>query len=107
MFQQFLVKIIFPRFGITDPDNGFKGIRRDVFSKVIQYTDLDGWSWDLQFLINASNLGYSCTEFPFDWVENYEKTSVNIFRDELINKINIIIIYIYVLYVKVSGYVYV
>lgn len=87
-----IVKIVFRGFKVTDPDVGFKGFRRNVFREVIKYTDLDGWSWDLQFLVNAFNFGFSIKEFPFNWVESYERTTVNIIKDSLFEFIGLIYI---------------
>lgn len=78
-----IVKMFFRDFKITDPDVGFKGFRRNVLTEVIKYTDLNRWSWDLQFLVTAFHLGFTLKEFPFDWVENYERTSTNIVKDSI------------------------
>ena len=78
-----IVRVLFRDFKVTDPDVGFKGFRRNVFREVIRHTDLNRWSWDLQFLVTALHLGFTIKEFPFDWVENYERTSVNIVKDSI------------------------
>lgn len=81
---RFLVKIIFPGFPVTDPDVGFKGFRKEAFQCINLVTNLNGPSWDLQFLINAWYRGHSIYEFPFSYNENYTRTTVNIFFCSLI-----------------------
>lgn len=91
-----IAKIVFRGFKVTDPDVGFKGFRRNVFREVIKYTNLNGPSWDLQFLVNAFNFGFTIKEFPFNWIENYERTAVNIIKDCLLEFIGLI-------YIKIKG----
>lgn len=76
---RFLVRLFFPGFSITDPDVGFKGFKKEVFQYINLVTNLNGPSWDLQFLINSWHSGHSIYEFPFSYRENYTKTTVNIF----------------------------
>lgn len=91
-----IVRVVFRGFPVTDPDVGFKGFRRNVYAEVIPYTDLNGWSWDLQFLVNAFNFGFTIKEFPFTWVEDYERSSVNIIKDSFLELTGLI-------YIKISG----
>lgn len=91
-----IVRVVFRDFPVTDPDVGFKGFRRNVFTEIIKYTDLNGWSWDLQFLVNAYNFGFSIREFPFHWTEDYERTSVALFKDALLEFISLV-------YIKIKG----
>ena len=74
-----LVKIFFYHFHVTDPDVGFKGFQRECFQHVSLLCNLNGHSWDLQFLVNANDGGYSIKEIPFHYNEDYERTTVNIF----------------------------
>ncbi|MCH7562965.1 MAG: glycosyltransferase [Gemmatimonadetes bacterium] len=87
-----IVSVVFPGFRVTDPDVGFKGFQRDVFDRIVPYTTLNGWSWDLEFLVSADILGYSIEEFPFNWVEHYERTSVGIVRDSFLEFIGLLYI---------------
>lgn len=73
-----LVSLMFRRFIITDPDVGFKGVKRGVFNKVNLESNLNGPSWELQFLVNAQYEKYDIYEFPFHYVEDYERTTVNV-----------------------------
>lgn len=91
-----IVGVVFRGFPVTDPDVGFKGFRRNVYAEVVPYTDLNGWSWDLQFLVNAFNFGFTIKEFPFTWVEDYERSSVNIIRDSFLEFAGLI-------YIKITG----
>ncbi|MBT6047483.1 MAG: glycosyltransferase family 2 protein [Candidatus Scalindua sp.] len=74
-----LVKILFPGFYVTDPDVGFKGFKKQCFNYTNLMTNLNGPSWDLQFLVNASMSGYEIHEFPFRYIEDYENSTVNLF----------------------------
>lgn len=76
---RFLVRLIFPGFPLTDPDVGFKGFNKEVFRYINLVTNLNGPSWDLQFLVNSWHYGHSIYEFPFSYKENYSRTTVNIF----------------------------
>jgi len=78
-----LVKILFRKFYVTDPDVGFKGFKSDVFKQINIVSNLNGFSWDLQFLVNAVGEGYSVYEFPFTYEENYSKTTVNILSSSI------------------------
>lgn len=73
-----MVAVLFRRFTVTDPDVGFKGFKRDTFHEVNLVTNLNGPSWDLQFLVNAQYDKYDIYEFPFHYVEDYERTTVNV-----------------------------
>ena len=81
---RFLVKLIFPGFPVTDPDVVFKGFKREVFQCINLVTNLNGPSWDLQFLVNSWYYGHSIYEFPFSYNENYTRTTVNILFCSLI-----------------------
>lgn len=93
---RFIVRCVFIGFPVTDPDVGFKGFRTKTFKKVIPWTNLQHWSWDLQFLITAFNMGYKIKEIPFNWVEEYDSTTVNILRDSVSEFFGL-------LYIKVKG----
>ena len=74
-----LVSVIFPGFMVTDPDVGFKGFKKKCFQNVNLSCNLNGPSWDLQFLVIAHDEAYHIKEFPFQYIEDYERTTVNIF----------------------------
>lgn len=89
---RFLVRLIFPRFSVTDPDVGFKGFKKEAFQYTNIVTNLNGPSWDLQFLINSWYYGQSIYEFPFSYKENYTRTTVNIFICSLIELLGMLYI---------------
>jgi glycosyltransferase involved in cell wall biosynthesis len=74
-----LVAIVFRSFNVRDPDVGFKGFKKDCFQYINLMSNLNGASWDLQFLISAHYEGYKIFEFPFHYEEDYSTTTVNIF----------------------------
>lgn len=87
-----LIKIIFPGFKVTDPDVGFKGFQKNVFECVNLVTNLNGPSWDLQFLVNAESLGYKIYEFPFSYKEDYSRTTVNIITCSIVELVGLLYI---------------
>tara|TARA_B100001964_G_C13643634_1_gene341625 strand:- start:33 stop:491 length:459 start_codon:yes stop_codon:yes gene_type:complete len=87
-----LIKIIFFDFNVTDPDVGFKGFKKECFHKVNLVCNLNGPSWDLQFLVNAQTEGYQILEFPFQYIEDYEKTTTNIFYYSLVEFLGLVYI---------------
>jgi len=77
---QLLVKVFFPKLKISDTQCGFKGFKRDVFIDLNKKTRTNGWSWDLEFLVNARKRGLKIKELPTRWKDN-KKTNVNLFAD--------------------------
>ena len=94
---RFIIKIVFQELFVTDPDVGFKGFQKNVFTKIIKHTNLDGWSWDLQFLVMGHKLGFKTAEFPFNWNEKvYTGSTVNIISDSIKELIGL-------LYIKIKS----
>ena len=87
-----LIAIIFSGFDVTDPDVGFKGYKKECFHKVNLVCNLNGPSWDLQFLVNAKNEGYQILEFPFNYIEDYERSTANIALDSFVEFLGLIYI---------------
>lgn len=79
-----LVKLMFRNFAVTDPDVGFKGFKKDVFTHINLVTNLNGPSWDLQFLINADAEQHDIIEFPFHYKEDYTSTTVSVLSCSII-----------------------
>ncbi len=81
--HRLLVRLFFPRLGVSDPDMGFKGFEREVFLTIAPLSRMDRWSWDLEFLVIARRNGIGIAELPVDWEEKHEGyvTTVNLFRD--------------------------
>ena len=87
-----LVAVIFPGFMVKDPDVGFKGFKKKCFQEVNLSCNLSGPSWDLQFLVNAHNEAYHIKEFPFQYIEDYERTTVNIITASLVEFLGLVYI---------------
>ena len=87
-----LVRIFFHHFNVTDPDVGFKGFKSECLKNVNLVCNLNGPSWDLQFLVNANYDGYSIKEIPFNYTEDYERTTVNIFSAGLVEFLGLLYI---------------
>ena len=93
-----LIAVLFRYFTVTDPDVGFKGFEKDVFHKVNLVSNLNGPSWDLQFLVNAQYEKYDIYEFPFHYVEDYERTTVNVLVCSLVELLGMI-------YVRITRFI--
>ncbi|MBN1274205.1 MAG: glycosyltransferase [Candidatus Aminicenantes bacterium] len=76
-------KWFFPKLKLTDPDMGFKGFHRSVLQQINKISRMDGWSWDLEFLVAARQNNIPIEEIPIDWNEQHEEysSSVHIFKD--------------------------
>ena len=87
-----LVAINFRSFNVYDPDVGFKGFKKECFQYINLMSNLNGPSWDLQFLVSAHYEGYEIFEFPFHYEEDYSKTTVNIFMCSFIELLGLLYI---------------
>ena len=76
-----LIRILLPKIPSSDPDIGFKAFKLNFLKECIQYTNLNRWSWDLQVLAFAFQNGHKVLDMPFHWNENYEKTTIKLFKD--------------------------
>jgi hypothetical protein len=78
-----LVRLLFPRLKIKDPDAGFKGFDLAQLQKMCGVSRMDRWSWDLEVLAVARANGLSIAEIPIDWNERHAArvSSVKLVRD--------------------------
>jgi len=77
---RFLVRLFFPALMVSDTDVGFKGFKKSVFVKINKHIKSNGWSWDLEFMLESRKRKYTIKEIPLMWCEE-GKSSVNILRD--------------------------
>jgi len=68
--------------GIKDTQCGFKCFRRDVANRIFPKQTIRGFTFDVEILYIASNLGYKIKEVPINWY-NSPQTSVNAMSDSL------------------------
>ena len=68
--------------GINDTQCGFKCFRRDVAYQIFPKQTIRGFTFDVEVLYIASNLGNRIKEVPIDWY-NSPQTSVNAISDYL------------------------
>lgn len=78
-----IVRIFFPTLMTTDPNVGFKVFTKSCLQKIVPFTNLNHWSWDLQALVCSQDQGYRIEEIPFNWIEEYETTSVRLLKDSI------------------------
>ncbi len=62
---------------INDMQCGFKGIRKNVFLKLINKTKNDGFFFDTELMVWAEKRGYKIKEIPVNWKEGGQ-SKVNI-----------------------------
>lgn len=68
--------------GIQDTQCGFKLFRRDVARDVFRRCKIDGFGFDFESLVIATDLGYRIAEVPIRWAHQ-EGSKVNVARDGL------------------------
>lgn len=66
--------------GIEDTQCGFKMFTRDAAQEVFSRCALDRFSFDIEALVIAKDLGFKIAEVPIRW-SHQEGSKVNIFRD--------------------------
>lgn len=64
---------------INDIQCGFKGIRREVFLKLVNETKNDGFFFDTELVVWAEKRGYKIKEIPINWREGVH-SKVNIIK---------------------------
>jgi hypothetical protein len=73
-------RILFREIGVYDPQCGYKLFRSDVASAIVTQTTTNGFAFDCELLIKASNLGMSIKEVPIIWKHCYG-SGVNLLCD--------------------------
>lgn len=66
--------------GIRDTQCGFKLLRREVARDIFSRCKLNGFSFDLELLMIARDLGYAVAEVPIRWAHQ-EGSKVSLWRD--------------------------
>ncbi|MEK6955280.1 MAG: glycosyltransferase [Nanoarchaeota archaeon] len=66
---------------IKDYQCGFKAFNKKVLSSVLPLVKSKSWSWDTEFLVKASWLGFRIKELPAKVVDVGRKSKVHPFRD--------------------------
>ena len=75
-----LFRILFREIGVYDPQCGYKLFRSDVAIAIVTQTTTNGFAFDCELLIKASNSGMSIKEVPIIWKHCYG-SGVNLLRD--------------------------
>ena len=63
-------KIIIGLWGIEDTQCGFKGFKKEAAEKIFQKSKISGWTFDVEVLILARQMGYKIKEIPINWVND-------------------------------------
>ena len=63
-------KIIIGLWGIEDTQCGFKAFKREAAAKIFQKSRISGWTFDVEILILAKQMGYKIKEIPVTWVND-------------------------------------
>jgi dolichyl-phosphate beta-glucosyltransferase len=66
--------------GLQDTQCGFKCFRGDVAQELFQRQTLMGWSFDVEILFIARQLGYKIIELPINWYYN-PHSKIKVVRD--------------------------
>ena len=66
--------------GLQDTQCGFKCFRGEVAEELFKRQTLTGWSFDVEILFIARQLGYKIIELPVHWYYN-PHSKVNVMRD--------------------------
>ena len=70
-------KIIIGLWGIEDTQCGFKGFKKEAAKIIFQKSKISGWTFDVEVLILAKQMGYKIKEIPVNW-ENDPDSKVKI-----------------------------
>ena len=63
-------KIIIGLWEIEDTQCGFKGFKKEAAEKIFQKSKISGWTFDVEILILAKQMGYKIKEIPVNWVND-------------------------------------
>ncbi len=69
--------------GIKDTQCGFKVIRRAVALELCRYQTIEGWAFDVEWLVIARLHGYTIEEVPIDWYHEARSSQIHPVRDSL------------------------
>jgi len=66
------VKILFPRFSITDAQCGFKAFSRHVTDYIMPDVVNNNWFFDTELLIRSELRGLTIHQIPVKWIEDLD-----------------------------------
>lgn len=69
-------------FKLSDSQCGFKGFRADVAKKIFSECEVDGFAFDFEVIIKATNLGAKITEMPVKII-NHRESKVSVLSDSI------------------------
>lgn len=68
--------------GLHDTQCGFKCFRADIARKLFRRQTIAGWSFDVEILFMARQLGYQIVEIPIPWYFNPD-SKISVVRDSI------------------------
>ncbi len=69
--------------GIKDTQCGFKVLRRSVALELCRSQTIDGWAFDVEWLVIARLRGYAIEEIPIDWYHEARSSQIHPLRDSI------------------------
>jgi glycosyltransferase involved in cell wall biosynthesis len=67
--------------GIADTQCGFKVLRRSLALELCRSQTIDGWAFDVEWLVIAHLRGYHIEEVPIDWYHEARSSQIHPLRD--------------------------
>ncbi len=80
-FNRFVQALLVP--GISDTQCGFKALRRPVAVHLCQLQTIDGWAFDVEWLVIAGRHGYRIAEVPVQWYHEDSNSRIHPLRDAI------------------------
>lgn len=80
-FNRLVQALLVP--GISDTQCGFKALRRPVALHLCQLQTINGWAFDVEWLVIACHHGYRIVEVPVQWYHEDRNSRINPLRDAL------------------------
>lgn len=73
--------IILP--GFSDTQCGFKVLPRSLAIEICEYQRIDGWAFDVEWIVIALQHGYRVGEVPINWYHDEKDSRISPLRDAL------------------------
>lgn len=81
VFNAFVQLMVLP--GIRDTQCGFKVMPRQVALQLCRYQTIDGWGFDVEWLVIALQNGYRVGEIPIDWYHDGKGSRISPLKDSV------------------------
>lgn len=78
-FNRLVQALLVP--GISDTQCGFKALRKPVATHLCQLQTIDGWAFDVEWLVIAGRHRYRVAEVPVQWYHEDSNSRIHPLRD--------------------------